>query len=316
MKKADLYDPDYDEGGNTVAEDEPNEGTDAQEIRDAAQKAGFKWQGLYDEDEDGKTYSMARTDGFNNGPGTVLYLKPDGQWYLDYEHANREDLTKFREGKDAASFAEALQQEVQAEEDATRDWEAEAVARERKDFQDSVDYYVEAVSEYLRGDGELEYGEAISEGGRDNAEDFISDVLRERFHIRDYELLSAVKSRLSWDFIEQIVDEDEYAARQERMEMKKIHPAAGPANLTDKEVNKIVEAARLTWDAIAYDTLRNIHRSSMSAEDVWEVVQDANHMESYGNLDDRLMQEFNNLSPTEREYVMQVAFPMGQNYGY
>jgi hypothetical protein len=88
--------------------------------------------------------------------------------------------------------------------------------------------------------------------------------------------------------------------------------------MTPQEIKEIERAAELTWDAIGTDILNmyNNKRITLSAEHVAEIVQDANHMDSYGNIPPELLAKFNALTPAERDWIMQQAFPPGSKYGF
>jgi hypothetical protein len=304
-KKADDFedDPDLVEGTpNTFSDVSVPE--NVEEMREAAQQDGFKWEGLFDEDEDGKTFNMKKT--VPREPGETLYISENGNWLFEESK---------KEGNGLEDLVEALKPEPEPE-----DYEAQAA----QELEEEAAGYITRISEYLHGEGELEYGEALSEGGRDSAWDYITDIIRDKFHL-EYEyynrdLYEKVTDALRKEFIDNITDEDEEEferLREERTETRK-STAVQPKNMTPQEIKEIERAAELTWDAIGTDILNmyNNKRITLSAEHVAEIVQDANHMDSYGNLPPELLAKFNALTPAERDWIMQQAFPPGSKYGF
>jgi len=305
LKKADDFedDPDLVEGTpNTFSDVSVPE--NVEEMREAAQQDGFKWEGLFDEDEDGKTFNLKKT--VPREPEETLYISENGNWLFEESK---------KEGNGLESLVEALKPEPEPE-----DYEAQAA----QELEEEAAGYISRISEYLHGEGELEYGEALSEGGRDSAWDYITDIIRDKFHL-EYEyynrdLYEKVTDALRKEFIDNITDEDEEEferLRDERTETWK-STAVQPKNMTPQEIKKLEQAADLTWNAIGDDILKmyNNPRITLSAEHVAELVQDANHLDSYGNLDPKLLAKFNALTPAERDWIMQQAFPPGSKYGF
>jgi hypothetical protein len=272
-----------------------------EEEREAAQQQGFKWEGFFDEDEDGQTFKLTK------GKET-LYLNSQGGWLLEIETGNRGDERSgtSREGTDLESLIEAITPKPEPEE-----------IDEEAELESTASEVAARISKYLHGRGELEYGEALSEGGRDSAEDFIGDIVRDKFNLGrspyDYPIYELVMQKLKAEFIDPITDEDE--AEYEFQREERNSRAVKPRSLTDREIEILADGAYRTWQGIGHDVLAMQERKIMSARQVAEIVLDANHMDAYGNVPKPLMEKFYALSPEEREYVMQQAFPLGSNYG-
>jgi hypothetical protein len=252
---------------------------------------GYKWNGLFSEDEGEKVYSAVNKD----EEDATLYLSVGASglsWY-------------FEENSDEGQGEESLKEYFESGGGSPE--RREQVAEEKWQ-KDQVNFWTQRMETWLKGRGRADFQEAIADEGAEGGAEFITD------HV--------YYSSVPQDYRQPVIDNLKNLFQKELAQPKQertVAPNVAITALTPEEQQEIIQAAQSTWDQIGMDALTATKQSggpsTLRGDTVAEIAFDADRPVTIGGISRELYKKFLGMPEDQKDTLMNKAFPFSERFG-
>lgn len=318
-----------------AAEDVLND--ELEEAKTRAEQAGYIWQGLYNQDEDGPVYRMKRGPDLEGKP-EYLYLEapaenPDREtqnrlrgknpapslvWYTESENQRGGPYGEDSQSLDQFLFPPEDEGFDEAEAD-DWDWNDPDAYQIADEFHTEEDARVKS-NEIIRRieDEPLGFQNACAEGmandgrAREDGEDYLNQVMR-RLKVPHDE---------TWDLVEKTLLEHFAEQLNATAEPTKLPPEQQEIGFTPQEVREFQNAAIQIWNNIGMDVFQGMRddtfgdsKSWLRGREVADMVADFIGDRFHGgDLDPAIYKKYQQLSEAQKDYLWNSIFPFNDKF--